>query len=591
MRIKDIYSGLFLGFALNEFIDQADTSTLNYLKYYETAKGQLSNPFEGLPDDDFPNSFLYNCDKLLYVHFLSIGTGTEFSVNKQNHWGDWSPANCKDRHVYSLNGFWNDILYTIQQEIILRFNGGNNGFDTVVANRAIELLRKIKFTDFETIGNPNGTDYRRLLYKYPLFTYNGSTYFYTTTQSLCAQNIEKNVTGNNVKPRPEGKETKEQRSCIAGLNAILNGEGATPEQRAHFFMLLKYIGDTSHLVLHDIFTKFINYDGIDKSNLGIYLSERPLLVRAFAQDMNIYCKYLSKFSERNIVKRPGEVIKISSDPPKVINAKRAKSYITDLDAVMKLATNADLTFYSLSTPLEGWIEYYLSPTNERVVLDNAAIQQMNQNMAQDMSKVNIYHPIIKQINSCIDLFVRTKTFIEDMIFVNKTIVPSNFFVRRRSMVLSKISSFVSSFIDKVIQKKNRERFNRALEYLSTYNSIIKTYTDIGNGNRDELSRLLEFALFNVLNGEISSQGRNKFQKVSSIYIPDTGTQNVRNLRDTPHIFQKWIEDNYLVMKKLSPSSSQGIQNITDYLIMYDYLMNNVQGVAVPQRGAASAETQ
>ena len=35
MKIKDVYSGLFFGFALNEFIDQADTSTLNYLKYYE----------------------------------------------------------------------------------------------------------------------------------------------------------------------------------------------------------------------------------------------------------------------------------------------------------------------------------------------------------------------------------------------------------------------------------------------------------------------------------------------------------------------------------------------------------------------------
>ena len=33
MRIKDVYNGLFFGFALNEFIDQADTSTENYLKY------------------------------------------------------------------------------------------------------------------------------------------------------------------------------------------------------------------------------------------------------------------------------------------------------------------------------------------------------------------------------------------------------------------------------------------------------------------------------------------------------------------------------------------------------------------------------
>ena len=313
------------------------------------------------------------------------------------------------------------------------------------------------------------------------------------------------------------------------------------------------------MVLYDILES-INYDGIDKSNLGIYLSERPLLVRAFAQGMNIYCKYLSKFSERNIIKRPGEVIKISSDPPEIINAKRAASYITDLHDVNVLVK----TLYP-DTADDYWTPYSLTVTQVTQIVIPVS--------DEDMEKVNNYHPIIKQLLSCNDLIAKTNTFIGDMEFVNKTIIPSNFFVRRRSMVLSKISSFISSFIDKAIQKKNRERFNRALEYLNAFHSILVPAT-----HHTELSKLLVEMRHNQLYAEITT-GAKRFKKVCTISIPGTGTQNIRDLRDTPHIFHNWIEDNYLVMKKLSPSSSQGIQNITDYLIMYDYLMHNIQGVA------------
>ena len=581
MRIKDIYSGSFLGFALNEFIDQADTSTLNYLKYYETYKGPVPKPFTGpfgLPENDFPNSFLYNCDKLLYQYFLLRDPNQQISSDVsyvQNSFHDWSTENCQARHVYSLNGFWKTILDTIQEEI-------KYGFDQAVANKAVQLLRKIVFTRFERIGNPNGNgDYRKLLYKYPKFTYddnpkftnagNGNIdgdFYYTTTQSLCARNIPESVTGQNVKPRPEGKETKEQRSCFQGLNEILNG--VEDVVKGHFFMLLKYIGDTSHLILYNIL-KSINGDAIDKSNLGIYLSERPLLVRAFAQNMNIYCKYLSKFSEKNIIKRPGEVIRISNEAPEVINAKRADSYRTDLDALKGLIK---LLYKTPATDDNYWNQYSLSVTQIGIPVSD-----------EDMTKVNYYHPIIKQILSCHDLIGKTNTFIGDMEFVNKTIIPSNFFARRRSMVLSKISSFISSFIDSAIQKKNRERFNRALEYLNAFHSILVPATD-----NDELSKWLVKIRHNQLYAEIT-KGAKRFKKVCEISIPQIGTKKVRDLREIPHILRNWIEDNYLVMKQLSPSSSQGIQNITDYLIMYDFLMHNIPQVALTQLGGGPKQSK
>ena len=227
---------IVFGFALNEFIDQADTSTLNYLKYYESI-GRTISTFDGLHTDDpanFPNSFLYNCDMLLFEYFIGLITqqGTPkypyqnpsdpVDQTLQQPIPRWSTDNCERRHLYNLNCFWQKLLTTIDND----HNYVNGGYNFILNAKtdAIECLRKIVFTGFEMIKRTtNPTTYVDFLYKYPKWKIddgNGEEYYYVTTQSLCASNIP--TVSANVKPRPEGKTTKEQKSCFKGLKILTN---------------------------------------------------------------------------------------------------------------------------------------------------------------------------------------------------------------------------------------------------------------------------------------------------------------------------------------------------------------------------------
>ena len=89
-------------------------------------------------------------------------------------------------------------------------------------------------------------------------------------------------------------------------------------KKSHFFMLLKYAGDTSHMVLYDILNKITP----NNPDLALHLSERPLLVRTFAKNMNVYCKYLAKFNNYGIIKTPNEVFKLTSISDDEINIKK-----------------------------------------------------------------------------------------------------------------------------------------------------------------------------------------------------------------------------------------------------------------------------
>ena len=568
--IKDIYSGLFHGFALNEFIDQADTSTLNYLKYYESIKQKIptQDQFKGLPSQDFPNSFLYNCDKLLYKAIVP-----EAASDSQN---PWTIKNCKERHLYTLNFFWQYLLVEIKKEIT-----DNN------AHHAIEALKSIKFTDFKMVkSGKNNNDYRNYLYQCPIFQVHGIKYFYTTTQSMCAQKIvecHKNDLP-NVKPRPEGRETKEQCSCVQGLNLILEdylkkNQGTDANDiKSYFFMLIKYAGDTSHLVLYNFLNGIIKQNAIEQKapiensdNLALYLSERPLLVRGFAKNMNIYCKYLARFADVNpsIIKRPTEVIRIGNETSKQIADKRLDQYKNDSKDLSE-ELDEDLTKIDLG--------------------DNVNSEDPN-----TKNKISTYHPIIKKILTCLDLIKRTDTFIRDIKEINRKMVPSNFFQGRRIGFMSKLSSFVSTLIDQSVNKKNTEIFNRGLEYLSAYYSILMPHDDEDDAELRKLVSILENKKIEL---KTKFQGKKgNFKKLKMIQIGDN-LASQRSFRDfRPHPtptnptkvptaedeILSWMEDNYSIAKKLSPSAFKGIHRTTEYLILYDILNHNI---APTQEGGA-----
>ena len=587
MKIKDVYSGLFFGFALNEFIDQADTSTLNYLKYYESNKNKTIST-RGLHIDDptnFPNSFLYNCDIKIFEYFIGLkkeGTpkysyeATQVDppdpvdqTRQPPDIPDWSTANCERRHLYNLNCFWKELLTTIDNDHDHVF-GTEYNFNPDDKTAAIECLRRIKFTGFEMIRKTTTpTTYVDFLYKYPKWKIDGAgdEYYYVTTQSLCASNIP--TVSNNVKPRPEGKTTKEQKSCFKGLKQLANNcFNENYNAKSHFFMLLKYAGDTSHMVLYDILDKI----SPNNPDLALHLSERPLLVRTFAKNMNVYCKYLAKFNNERIIKTPNEVFKLTSISDKQLHYMRAKNYIEDLGKLTTLLAFSSVDISTLTVYGDD-----IDQLDQRLKQLQADPKDTQTPELSDVNKtiIETNHNFIKQILSLSELIGKTDDFVKDIQHVNEKIINRKFFPGSyRCPTLTNLKSFVSSMVNNAINQKNKQKFYRAIDYLHTFKSIIEPLKQEG----DLYPVFLEKK--NELIGEISqiSQNGRKFKRLTeiSIKIPDNEsvneTKQIRDLQNEPHRLLNWIEDAFTSgSPRSNKSTAIGIQNIVDYLIMYDIL--------------------
>ena len=613
MKIKDVYSGLFFGFALNEFIDQADTSTLNYLKYYESIHGPLAPPpkknappppFTGLPDSKFPNSFLYNCDIILFKYFITLREEEEEEgippPRKYPYYDaenvdtgpmqdppevtDWDIANCKKRHVYNLNCFWKELLNTIDSDHSHVLGDGEYNFDPTTKDEAIKCLRNIEFTDFEMIKKTTSpTTYVDLLYQYPKWKIrdgDDKVYYYVTTQSLCASNIP--IDSNNVKPRPEGKTTKEQKSCFKGLKKLANSPPPlgldNDNAKSHFFMLLKYAGDTSHMVLYDILNSINSIDeSIDTTNLALHLSERPLLVRTFAKNMNVYCKYLAKFNNKRIIKTPNEVFKLTSDTPEKHDYMRAKNYTEDIDKLRTLLVSEDTLTVDTDilrlTVLIDDIEQHLTINQIEQYLTNPNPPALSQD---NKDKIKTNHNFIKQILSLSQLIDKTDDFVKDIQHVNDKIINRKFFPGSyRCPTLTNLKTFISSMINNAINQKNKQKFYRAIEYLHTFKSIIVPLKQEG----DLLYQVFELKM-SRLKLKIIPYDR-KFKRLTVISITRGGrdtptTEQIRDLDDEPHSLLNWIEDAFTSdSPRSNKSTAIGIQNIVDYLIMYDILIREV----------------
>tara|TARA_B110000008_G_scaffold261333_1_gene282645 strand:+ start:100 stop:3195 length:3096 start_codon:yes stop_codon:yes gene_type:complete len=561
--IKDIFSGFFFGFALNEFIDQADTSTLNYLKYYEDKTGitlKVNNPKGLVRNDDtkpphFSNSFLYNCDILLYKHFFDLQ-----HPSHNDPIDDWSTTNCEDRHLFTLNAFWKYLL----TEIVTEFNSATSNDFEKSFDHAIEALRNIDFTDFEMIKKtrkPRDEDYKSYLYKYPIFTIDGETYPYITTQSFCATNIP--IPGKNVKARAEGKTTYEQKRCFDGLKIVIDtylakhrlNKSDAGKVISYFYMLLKFAGDSSHIVLYNILKQIIgNYQThgtpTNSENLAIYLSERPLLVRSFSQDMVIYCKHLSRFDDYSIPHSPDDVICVKLEDPGVKQGRLIKKYNDDL---AKLVDYPDAD---------------LNPSDD----PGTAIET-----------INLYHPIIKIILACEDLITKKDRFIKCLKVINQKMIPSSLFQSRRISCLSKLSSYLSSLIDKSIDKKYTDLFNEGIEYLK----MIKLIND-NQESPDDIKAILEIKkksfkdLYKPLYRGFQHLQPLRGQRLSQ-YLND---------RSNTTDLVAWFEDGYQTTKdKVTASVSRGIDRTLEYLMLYDYFMEHVEKwMEEPMQGGANQST-
>ena len=654
MRIVDVFSGVFHGYALNEFIDPAETSTEKYLKYFYSHSIQQAPPqFDGLPPLLFPNSYLYNCDKLLFEYFKIPEMGFEddwkyaaaaavaaaevkprdghmalpssrpdlqaeaqaaaraenkAAEEEEEEEPDWNRYNCRPRHLYNLNCFWKLLLNKIRREFDNIYAPGNTTsvFNQGIHNIAIDILNKIYFTDFVYYKKIGRTihDYRSYLYMYPKWSFDGlDDYNYIITRGLCIEYILHHATT----PPPNvtlpidhpANPTKEQTNCYTGLELLLSTEvtnGVTngtiqPGDRVvvkqHFYMLLKYAGDTSHLLLYDILQDAATREGLPVNNLSIYLSERPLLVRAFAENKNIYCKYFVRFGDKSIIKSPNEVLKLTNESQDDIALRRAKKYDEDITILNGLLITypddnmdpddnmaAHIVHLEFDTELSQALSQPLLPADVNV-------------NETEMTKINNYHGIIKQIITCSQLVNNTAEFIKDIKYVNHNIINAALFKKSRRPYLPSIKDYISPMLHSALNHKKQEYLNRALEYLLAFSSILipKTSSTGSTEIYNAASNYLRNMIFNDLGNELHV-GKSSFKELALVKIVLQGNQGGAAQEPQPVTFRDqnnidevriWIEEGYEASTgvALNKPKNKGIKNIAEYLIAYDLLTHQM----------------
>jgi hypothetical protein len=151
----------------------------------------------------------------------------------------------------------------------------------------IDNLSQIKFIGFEKRKK------KPYEYDYPLFTLGNDTktYPFKLTQSLCAEKIVQIMgsQASHVKPR-DGEANSFKK---VGINKIYDHFKQNSQNKkivfGLMFMVLKYIGDTSHIVFaEEIKTPLINNTFLP--NVTCFLSERPLFVRLMQQNIAFFMK-------------------------------------------------------------------------------------------------------------------------------------------------------------------------------------------------------------------------------------------------------------------------------------------------------------
>lgn len=139
-------------------------------------------------------------------------------------------------------------------------------------------------------------------------------------------------------------------------------------------------------------------------------------------------------------------------------------------------------------------------------------------------------------------------------------------------------------------KRNIAIFYRALEYLNAYNTLQSIDVSVPTVPADELVTKL-VTLYNMLKKNLQAEiliYQGKFKILGEISI-DNG--NVTKVKDVdPSILREWIEDAYNSESSMSNKLTDvGIQNSTDYLILYDKLYNHVFIESRETEGGSAAE--
>lgn len=345
LRIKDIFKFFFL-LCFSNLIDPADTSGENFIKHL---RKKTNNPNITLPFDAAANNNIFDIlsqhtysmcgDKLLYAYILRLYPTINFPGNPLDPWsaGGNTTRNVRERHLVILNFVWQCTLAYIQSisRNDARFPAGSFGHNPNFPNQgeinaALGILQQIQFVGFilqtptQAVEN-NINDYRHYTYANATFIFRGeataSAVPFAVSQGIAAECINELYPdlGGAALPR-EGSPHQYKVQCKAKLQQYINGRVTTAPVGSNvnyiksvIYVLLKFAGDTSHLVNYMLLKNAIQgirlgqgaqpvlpangFFRTDQLKTTIFCCERALIARCIQENHSFYCRDVKVLSQ------------------------------------------------------------------------------------------------------------------------------------------------------------------------------------------------------------------------------------------------------------------------------------------------------
>lgn len=338
LRIKDIFKFFFL-ICNSSLFDPADTSGENFIKQLriKTNNPNITLPFEATANHgifDILSQHTYSMcgDKLLYEYIRRLYPMMNIPGNPDHPWSAGGvgnpPRNVTVRHLVILNFAWQCTLAYIQSisRTAARFPPGgaqpNPNFPTdVEINTALDILKQIQFVGFilqtptQAVEN-DITDYRHYTYANATFVFRGqnpaSAVPFAVSQGIAAECINElypNIGDDAALPR-EGAPHRYKVQCKAKLQEYINGRPLSNYIKSIIYVLLKFAGDTSHIVNYMLFKNAIGGIGLDQGappvlplpvvgqlKTTIFCCERALIARCIQENHSFYCRDVKILSQ------------------------------------------------------------------------------------------------------------------------------------------------------------------------------------------------------------------------------------------------------------------------------------------------------
>lgn len=523
LRIKDIFK-YFFNITDSSLLDPADTSGENFIKQLrkKTNDHTITLPFEAEANNRrfeplSRHTYSMCGDKLLYAYILRLYPTRNFPGNPTDPWSagppNVHPRNVTDRHIVILNFVWQCTLAYIQAISMndARFPAGSTDHNPNFPreneiNTALGVLQQIQFVDFILqspgySGTENNNDYRHYTYANAKFIFPGDEPAdaapFAVSQGIAAECI------NELYPPPPGQQARValpregaphqyKVQCKAKLQQYINaytvggpgGRGLSEYEKSIIYVLLKFAGDTSHIVNYMLFKYAIEgrrlgqgaqevIPQVGQLKTTIFCCERALIARCIQENHSFYCRDVKVLAKE---------VPLPLGYCYYFNVNHNETYIIKRSLLESFRASAGGLQGEIGTAIDNLSAFIYNG----IAINPAA----NEQIEQLITFINFYKAymmfkaFITNSRNKYDEFVRT-------------IIPSQFRVQTRIgriRTVLNICTPLSSLFESLRKKKTFEK--ASLMSSAYYAPLVSILTELNNPNQHIIDKITRMGLNN-----------------------------------------------------------------------------------------------